>query len=693
MADPVAAVRTPARTVVPAAVVAWWAVTSLLATVTVLVVALSLGSGASQPAGPGLADPGSLTTWGLPAVRLLCDATGIATIGLLCAAVFLLPSPNGELTGLCLRACRAASRIALVWSVAALLQLVLTVSEAFAEPVPAVLNRPLLGGFVHETVLGQALVAQSLLALAVFGLGGWTLGVKGGAVLLGLAVAAVVSPILAGHSSTSGYHDVAVTSLALHVVAASVWVGGLLALGWISWHGSRRLWEGVTRFSALAAWCLAIVIASGVVNAAAGLGSLSALVTTPYGFLVLVKASAAGTLAGLGWMHRRRLLPGLRRLAESDSRGTANRAFLRLAAIELSVMAVALAVAVALSQTPDVAGDVPISSSAELLGTSMPSPPSFVRLLTGFYPDGVGLALVALAAALYVRGLLVLRRRGDRWPPGRTAAWFAGLAIVGWATFGGLGLYSHVLFSAHMVTHMLLSMVAPIPLVLAAPVTLALRTLPGPRRPGELGPRQLLLSLLHSRLAQVLTHPVVASAFFVGSLYGIYFSGWFETLMLSHTGHMVMTLHFLLVGSLFFYVIIGIDPAPRRVPPLLRFGVLLFTLPFHAFFAVTVMSSSTVIGAGYWALVDRPYRVDLLADQNLGGGISWAMGELPLVIVLAALFVQWIRTDRREAARLDRTAARTVSTTNEDEALEQYNAYLARLGDWDQRQRDGSARP
>ena len=131
-------------------------------------------------------------------------------------------------------------------------------------------------------------------------------------------------------------------------------------------------------------------------------------------------------------------------------------------------------------------------------------------------------------------------------------AWVAGLLVFAWATAGGLGLYSHVLFSAHMGAHMLVSMMAPILLVIGAPATLALRALPGPRVKGEQGPRQLLLAALHTRLARVLTHPVVAFAIFMGSLYALYFPRLYPLLMRGHLGHTVMQLHFLLAGLLFF---------------------------------------------------------------------------------------------------------------------------------------------
>ena len=679
------ALRTPAPATVPrASVVRWAAATFLLAAAT-LVVALVLGHGAPHSEPAGIPTPGAVTGWGLPVIGLAANVAGIATVGLLLAAVLLVPSPRGELTGMCLRASRAAGWTALVWAVAPLLLVVLTVSDIFAVPLREAFSVPLLSEFVRETSTGQSLVVQSALALVVCVLSRWTLTVREGALLLGLAVATLVPPLLTGHSASAGYHHLATVSLLLHVVGASLWIGGLLALGWISVAGSRRLPDGVLRFSTLAAWCLATVVASGVVNAAIRLGGVSELFTTAYGGLVMVKVAAAAGLGLLGWTHRRRIVPGLARRMADDrlDRGAAGRAFAAIAAVELTVMAMTVAVAVALSRTPTQVGDELVGPTTELLGIELPPAPSALRLLVGLYPDGVGIALVCLAAALYVQGLLVLRRRGVEWSPGRTAAWFGGLVLVGWATFGGLGLYSHVLFSAHMVSHMVLSMVAPILLVLGAPLTLALRTLPGPRVPGEVGPRQLLLSLLHSPPVRLLTHPLVAAGLFIVSLYAIYFSGLFDVLMGHDIGHAAMELHFLAVGSLFFYVLVGVDPGPRRVPQLVRFAVLIFVLPFHAFFAVALMSSDTVIGATYWTSLDRPYRTDLLDDQYLGGGIAWAMGELPLVLVLAALFVQWYRSDRRDAARHDRTAARTASGHDEDEALDRYNSYLARLAEHD----------
>jgi cytochrome c oxidase assembly factor CtaG len=259
-------------------------------------------------------------------------------------------------------------------------------------------------------------------------------------------------------------------------------------------------------------------------------------------------------------------------------------------------------------------------------------------------------------------------------------SWFVGLAVVAWATFGGLGEYSHVLFSAHMVSHMALSMVAPIFLVLAAPVTLALRTLPGPRIPGERSPRGMLTAALHSPIVRVLTHPLVATAIFVISLYGLYYTSLFGALMASHLGHAIMQLHFLFAGSLFFYVLVGVDPSPRRLPAMARLFLLLVVIPLHAFFSIAIMSDDSVLGGSYWTQLHRPYEQNLLDDQHLAGSVSWALGEIPMLVVIAAIFVQWLRSDTREAQRHERREARRPAGDTE---LDAYNRYLARLHEAD----------
>jgi putative copper resistance protein D len=459
----------------------------------------------------------------------------------------------------------------------------------------------------------------------------------------------------------------------------------------------------------LAGWCFVAVAVSGAVNAGVRLGAWAPLVGSAYGRLVLAKAAALVVLGGFGWWHRRRTVSALA-AHESDATARSDaRVFLGVAAVELLVMGATVALAVGLSRTPTPVGnEAATSRAAELIGFPMPAAPTLGRLLWGWTADGFAVTFLVLAVALYATGLRVLHRRGVRWPVGRTLSWYAGLLVVAWSTVGGLGVYSHVLFSAHMVAHMLLSMVAPIGLVLGAPVTLALRTLPGGRVPDEDGPRQLLLAVLHSRPVSVVSHPLVALALWVGSLYALYFTGIFPALMDSHLGHVAMELHFLAVGSLFFWTLIGVDPTPRRWHPLGRIGLLVAAMPFHAFFSIALLSGTSLLAPDYYRALARPYSTDLLADQHLGGGIGWALSEVPILLVVAAIFVQWVRADHREATRLDRSADRAAARAAQaatrraaateavdaggasreqaqDDPLAAYNSYLARLS-----ARDGS---
>jgi cytochrome c oxidase assembly factor CtaG len=629
----------------------------------VLVAFLEIGGGAPQAPAPGLPDPGAFVGWALPLTTLVTNGAAVLVVGFLVVAVFLLPSSGDEVEGLSVQAVRLASRWAVIWAVSTLVLYVLTVCDIFAQPLSG-LSWPLVWSLASDATIGRGILLQAAAATILAIATRWTLGVRPLAALLGLALAGLAPVALSGHAASSGSHSLATTSLLLHLVGVTLWVGGLGALGWVALRGSKRLEPAIARFSTLALWSFVIVGLSGAVNAAVRLGSFGELFGSSYGRLVVGKLVALVALGVLGQLQRRRVVAN-------------GGGFVRLALTELLIMAAAIGLAVALSRTPTPVGTNELRTPVEeLLGGPMPPAPDLMALLWGWSANGVGLTVVGLGVALYVAGVVKLRRRGDAWPVGRTVAWLFGMVAVAWSTFGGLGEYSHVLFSAHMASHMLLSMVAPIFLVLGAPITLALRTLPGPRQPGEVSPRGMLTGVLHSRFAQVVTHPLVGPIIFVGSLYGLYFTGIFETLMANHWGHPVMELHFLAAGLLYYYVLIGIDPSPRNLAPIMRFGMLLVTIPFHAFFAIAVMSSTTAFAGDYWAALERPYRTDLLADQYLGGGMAWAMGEIPLVLVMGAILVQWFRSDTREARRYDRAESR-----NSDADLEAYNARLRDLAE------------
>ncbi|MBB1244940.1 cytochrome c oxidase assembly protein [Streptomyces durbertensis] len=277
-----------------------------------------------------------------------------------------------------------------------------------------------------------------------------------------------------------------------------------------------------------------------------------------------------------------------------------------------------------------------------------------------------------LALALYGWGVLRLRARGDRWPVRRTVAFAVGVLSVALVTVTALNDYGMVLFSVHMVQHMVISMLSPILLLLGAPVTLALRALPSAGR-GRRGPREVLVSFLHSRYVRVITHPAFTIPLFIASLYALYFTPVFDFLMESRPGHIGMMVHFLAVGLVFFWPIMGVDPGPHRPGHIMRMLELFASMPFHAFFGIALMMASEPM-IGTYQNPPASLGVDALADQSAAGGIAWAFSEIPSVIVLIALIYQWYHSEQRQARRKDRAADR-----DGDKELAAYNAYLTSL--------------
>lgn len=157
-----------------------------------------------------------------------------------------------------------------------------------------------------------------------------------------------------------------------------------------------------------------------------------------------------------------------------------------------------------------------------------------------------------------------------------------------------------------MIVHMLLAMLVPILLVLGAPVTLALRALPAAGRDQPPGLREWLLAALHSRVSRFFTHPVVAAFVFVIGFYGLYFSSIFDAIVGSHAGHVAMNAHFLLSGYLFYWVVIGVDPTPRPLPPLAKVAVVFVALPLHTFFGVLLMGMHNVLGEAFCSSAGTP---------------------------------------------------------------------------------------
>jgi cytochrome c oxidase assembly factor CtaG len=164
--------------------------------------------------------------------------------------------------------------------------------------------------------------------------------------------------------------------------------------------------------------------------------------------------------------------------------------------------------------------------------------------------------------------------------------------------------------------------------------------------------------VLHSRVARALSFPPLTFALYVLSPWALYFTSWYDASLASDYVHEMMHVHLVLVGTLFFWPLVGADPVPGRVAHPFRVALVGLTLPFHAFLGLTIMNQSTLLGGEhYLALREGPMAAWLSSvadDQHLAGGILWASGDLIGLTFFAVLFVQWVRASMKEAEREDR---------------------------------------
>jgi len=596
---------------------------------------------------------------------------GFATIGVLLAMAFLLLDVEGKLSTSAEKLRNLLKISTLTWLLGVLGSIIFTLALILDSSISVALDPTVIRSFLTQYNLGSYLAFEAIIAYVVFICAFQVRKILALILLLLISVAGVAAPEFQSHAASGGSHSLVIGSLVIHVIGLSLWVGGIVAIGMLS-ETDRAI--AVPRFSQLALWAAIAVVISGVVNAWARLNFASAWNST-YAYIVIAKTLATISLLGIGYLHRKNLANKV----SINWSGFAN-----LLTTEAIIMVVTVAMGSWLSNTgsPSRPGEFVFDPALSVVGIATPPKPTWSSIFLSYEPNALIIGILIMMVALYVKGVMVLTKRGDKWPVGRTISFALAIAVIDFATSGGLGLYAHFSFSYHMIAHMLLGMIAPIGLVLGAPMTLALRTLPQGRTPSERGVRGSLLAALHSKIGTFYTNPIVALLIFDGSLFALYFTDLFANMMQSHVGHLFMTLHFLSAGFLFFFVVIGIDPNPRKIPYLVRIIILFAAMSIHAFFSIALMSTSTLIDKGYFSSLQTPWLTDLLADQKLGGSIGWAMGEIPILIALVATFINWLRDDTREANRIDRNTARQAAMGQPDD-LANYNQYLQELAQRD----------
>ncbi|HOB50302.1 MAG TPA: cytochrome c oxidase assembly protein [Mycobacterium sp.] len=567
--------------------------------------------------------------------------------GLVLVVITARPDDRGVLDLAAFRAHLVVERVAPLWVIAALVMVVVQTAADAGVSATRLLVSGRLAAALEASETGRGwvtvVVVSAVLAVTVRLTVRWEWHVP----LTIPALVGVIAVPVTGNAGQGPDHDYTTSSVIVFAVAVAVWAGVTVVNAAAPSDPAVRRRVTVT---ALAAGSVAVLYGLLLLGLRAG------DLTSGYGVLGLFAGAvlAVGLVAGVVALRGGRSTPVPARLAAAMAVPAA-----------LSLMAIQTAPGL-LATRPSI-WDV-------LLGYELPGAPTALRLAT-FWRFDTFLGVLGLTLACgYLVGVIRLRRRGDRWPVGRTVSWLAGCAALVVATGSGVRSYGSAMFSVHMAEHMMLNMFVPVLLVLGAPVTLALRVLPSAAPGTPPGPREWIVRAVHSPFTAFLSSPVTAFVLFVGSLYAVYFTPLFDTLVRYHWGHEFMAVHFLITGYLFYWGIIGVDPGPRRLPFIGRLALLFAIMPFHAFFGVAMMTMTSVVGGNFYRGLALPWVANLNDDQHLGGAIAWGASEVPLIMVVVALVTQWARQDRRTSTRSDRHA-----DAGYDDDLAAYNNMLREL--------------
>ncbi|TKK90392.1 hypothetical protein FDA94_05140 [Herbidospora galbida] len=648
-----------------------------VAAVAVLFAVLWYGGGRPAALVEGLPSPGLLTEWGLPLVRLLHDVCAVATVGLLLTSVAFTRD----------EAIRTSARRQVVWwasgwALTALATIALTLSDFLGLPVLEALGAGVLQTFVFNIAQGQAFLLVAMIA-AVIAFCALLRGAE--LVLLGAALFAALPPAYVGHSASAADHNLAVSSLMLHIAAAAIWVGGLFGVLTLVRRDRDLVW-GVRRFSAVALCAYAAVGASGLINAWVRLGGLTPLFESRYGLLVLAKIAALAVLGWFGWRHRKVTIArleadasagqvpsgdsaasrsGQERSAQGESalgesvdglEGAVASGAARDESMEehsagsasgtegQSASSAELPVAAAAARRPFLrlaAVEVAIMSATMALavGLSRTAPPAStdvpnVNAALGYVLPSISFdrllsesrldPIILLGIAGLVIAYLVGLRR-QVWPVGRTVAWFLGILVLLYASTGGLSAYGPAVFSVFSVEYALLGTLAPALLAYGAPIGLA-------------GGRELL--------PRALANPAVALGFYVASPVFLYLLGFFELAQSSHALHLAMVVVQVAAGLVFFVVVAGVDPLPRAVHTYTR--IQLVGIAVAVQIAVGALLLLGPLQAEDWyALVAVDWVPDRAGDQQLGALLGAGISVAVLLVVLVSLVVRVVAARRR----------------------------------------------
>ena len=584
----------------------------------------------------GLPKVPTFTLWALPLSRLATDLFEVLAVGSLTFIGLIFPHKNEKLDSATASAVSFSIFVIATWLVVAIIQSLLSISNIFALPVSEVLTPSVIRSVLTQTGIGKIFLSQFIvLGIALLLASRMSTSRQARAALLVVLVANFI-PALGGHSGLAKNHELAVSTMVVHLLSLSIWVGTLIAMA--LWFHKITAGREVAahRFSQLAFFCYFAVVFSGVINAWLRLGGFSDILSSRYGQMVVAKILLSITIGYFAYLNRRKTIRS----------ATEIRFPTRLVIGEIILISITLGVAVILARTgfPTQESSYLPSLAEQLLQVTVPDDLTLVLALTSFKSDALWLIIEVLVCIAYARGA---RRLKGQWPVKNTATFTGAILLLTYATSGGLGVYSHITFSAHMIQHMTLALAIPILLVFARPLTMA-QTLQ--KENSEfLGPIDWYASAYQSRFWTFISKPMNLVAFSFLSYVGIYLTPVFGWLMSGHWGHIAMQLYLLTYGYALMWRVIGIDGGTDGVTKNQIF-LLLISEPIHIIFGISLLLSNKIIGESVYLIIDRPYLQDLARDQKVGGVLSLVIGET----LIACILMYLIRAKDRDSHPISR---------------------------------------
>ncbi|MEY3388129.1 MAG: hypothetical protein RI944_902 [Actinomycetota bacterium] len=599
-----------------------------------------------QSPAPLIPDSGPIVYWLRPILVSYTYALAIAAIALLFS--------DGIFTKFEGKNSHTAKNVFLALSGISFAAAVFSLAQSLSQPLSLAANLEVISTYGWDVSNVRALLLVSLVALFSFLLLIKPSLDKSGLVTF-ISIISLSLPTLLSHGGGISTHNWAIAAGFFHGIFTSLWISGLLGIGIIYFNkltSKDNKLIALTKFSHIANISVIGLFISGIVNAATRLNSFNELISSNYGQIILLK----------------NVLFALALITALKIRTKIKSNISKLLVTEVSILLFIFGVSVALASTAfPRTGNAAFNLIESVTGLPEPQKFEWSYALTTFSIEPFTLFVGLIALITYLVGYIKLIKRGDKWPLSRVIFWSLGILLAIYVTNTMLGRYAILVFSAHMTVHMILAMVVPILLPLAAPLTLVLRVLKPSSDPDLRNLREWIVALINSNYLKIASHPIIAFFIFAAGTWALYFSPLLTVLMRSHLGHLFMDAHFVLAGYLFFWLIIGKDPAPRNIPDVLKLGIVFAAAVFHGIFGFITYSSQTSLGGGWFSEIKPNWLENPIADQQLGGGIAWGFGEIPTIIVLLILVYQWASRDEKQAKRV---------TAKE---IDDYNEYLKSL--------------